>query len=140
MLMRGSEMGLRAAWGAMVVGLGVCSIGHEGWAAGAGDAVQTVRVVATEFKYIPSTVVVPAGQPVEIVLDTGQAATEHRFSVPELGLRVDAAAGEFRSKRFTFKKPGEYTVVCDLPGHEEAGMFGRLVVTTQTAGRPADTR
>jgi uncharacterized cupredoxin-like copper-binding protein len=45
-----------------------------------------------------------------------------------LGFRLQVKAGEIAGKKTVFAKPGEYEFVCDLPGHLEAGMKGRLIV------------
>lgn len=95
------------------------------------QAAQTgsdIRIIATEFKYEPREVHVKAGAPVTVVLDNSQAATEHGMAVPALKFRVDARAGQVARKTFVFDKPGTFPIVCDLPGHTEAGMTGTLVV------------
>jgi cytochrome c oxidase subunit 2 len=108
------------------VSLAVMAIAALSGAAQASPA--EVRIVATEFKYAPSEVRVKAGAPVTLVLDNSQAATEHGLAVPVLKFRVDARAGQVARKTFTFDKPGTYPIVCNLPGHTEAGMTGTLVV------------
>ncbi len=87
-----------------------------------------VRIVSTEFQYAPAEVVVPSGRAVTLVLDNSGAETEHGLFVPALGFRLEVKAGEIARKKAVFAKPGEYEFVCDLPGHLEAGMKGRLIV------------
>lgn len=91
-------------------------------------AVPEIKIVSTEFKLEPSTIRVNAGQPVRLILDNTQASTEHGLFIPALGTRLFARAGELASNTFTFDTPGEYEIVCDLPGHTEAGMRGKLIV------------
>ncbi len=87
-----------------------------------------VRIVSTEFRFSPATVLVAAGRMVTLVLDNSGAETEHGLFVPALGFRLQAKAGEIARNSTVFVKPGEYKFICDLPGHHEAGMNGTLIV------------
>ncbi|HMF07401.1 MAG TPA: cupredoxin domain-containing protein [Methylocella sp.] len=87
-----------------------------------------IRIVATEFKYAPSEIKVTAGRAVTLVLDNSGAETEHGIFVPALGFRLDAKAGEVVRRVTVFDKAGKYDFSCDLPGHPEAGMRGKLIV------------
>ena len=86
------------------------------------------RIVATEFRFSPATVMVAAGRVVTLVLDNSGAETEHGLLVPALGFRLQVKAGEIPRKNIVFEKPGKYEFTCDLPGHREAGMKGTLIV------------
>jgi plastocyanin len=87
-----------------------------------------VRIVSTEFRFSPATVLVAAGRVVTLVLDNSGAETEHGLFVPGLGFRLQASAGEIARKNILVEKPGKYDYNCDLPGHREAGMTGTLIV------------
>ena len=87
-----------------------------------------VRIVSTEFKYAPAKVRVTAGRAVTLVLDNSGAETEHGLFLPALGFRLEAKAGQIVRKSTVFVIPGEYEFICDLPGHQEAGMNGTLIV------------
>jgi plastocyanin len=89
---------------------------------------EEVRVVSTEFKFAPATVLVIAGRSVTLVLDNSQAETEHGINLPAFGFYLKARAGQVTRKTFTFYGTGEYEFMCDLPGHQEAGMKGKLIV------------
>jgi plastocyanin len=93
-----------------------------------------VKIVSTEFKFaIPAQRIV-AGQPVTLVLDNSQAESEHAVFFQALGVRVFAQAGEIVRKTIIFDKAGEFAFVCDLPGHREAGMIGKLTVHEEDIG------
>ncbi|MGH6811388.1 MAG: cupredoxin domain-containing protein [Methylocella sp.] len=87
-----------------------------------------VRIVATEFRFSPATVLAAAGRAVTLVLDNSGAETEHGLFLPAFGFRLQAKAGEIARKNTVFEKPGEYEFICDLPGHRDAGMAGKLIV------------
>jgi plastocyanin len=88
-----------------------------------------VWVASTEFKSSPTTVRVIAGRSVTLVLDNSQAETEHGINLPAFGFYLMARVGQVTRKTLIFDKPGEYEFVCDLPGHQEAGMKGKLIVS-----------
>ncbi|CAI8879947.1 cupredoxin domain-containing protein [Methylocaldum szegediense] len=87
-----------------------------------------LRIVATEFKYEPNVLEVPAGVPVSLLIDNSRAATEHGLTLVEFGVRLEVRAGEVARKTVVFDRSGEYEFICDLPGHKEAGMKGKLLV------------
>jgi plastocyanin len=62
-----------------------------------------------------------------LVLDNSQAETEHGIKMPAFGFYLIAKGGQVTRKTFIFDKPGEF--MCDLPGHQEAGMKGKLTVS-----------
>lgn len=62
---------------------------------------------------------------------TNTSGQGHDFSVQGNGINV--TSGTFRDNQphdFTIKalKAGNYTIVCTLPGHKEAGMIAKLTV------------
>ena len=88
-----------------------------------------ITIIATEFKYTPAKIWIVAGRPVTLVLDNSGAETEHGIIVSAFGFRLEAKPGEVTRATAVFDKPGEYEFSCDLPGHREAGMTGKLIVT-----------
>jgi uncharacterized cupredoxin-like copper-binding protein len=71
----------------------------------------------------------------EIVLGTPQALGAHAELMKKYpGMEHDEAymahvpAGRQDDVVWTFNRPGEFAYACLVPGHFEAGMFGRIVV------------
>jgi uncharacterized cupredoxin-like copper-binding protein len=87
-----------------------------------------IKIVSTEFKFMPAKIRVQLGHAVTLVLDNSGAETEHGIVVPAFGLRMEVKAGEIVRRTIVFDTPGEFDFGCDLPGHSEAGMRGKLVV------------
>ena len=88
-----------------------------------------VAITASEFKYDPSTLTVPAGDVRFAVRNAGNI--EHEFEIFKDGSVVDEVEGIVpgQTKELTVTLgPGEYTYVCKLAGHEEQGMKGTLTV------------
>ena len=105
----------------------------------------TLNVTATDKGYDLQTYTVPAGGEVTVNL-TNNGAIEHEFAVLKLGEHVtppfgekDEAkifweldgveAGKTKSDTFTAPiEPGEYDIICGIPGHIELGMTATLIV------------
>ncbi|MGA8170603.1 MAG: cupredoxin domain-containing protein [Methylocystis sp.] len=128
---------LRAALPVAFISLGgstFCFAAEARSPATSSPTADELRIVSKEFAFsVPPTRVL-AGRSVTIVLDNSQGETEHRLAFPALGLRLSANAGGVARRVYTFKRPGEYEFVCDLPGHLEAGMKGKLTVGPREGG------
>lgn len=87
----------------------------------------TVSVSAFEMGFKLSKTAVPRGTVIFTVTNNGTVA--HDFSFGSRGggtvlLEPDDSA----TLKVTFLKPGNYTYICTVPGHQEAGMIGVLKV------------
>jgi len=103
----------------------------------------TIKTVMTDFKFDPAESSVPAGQSVTLDL-TNNGSVEHSWAVmskPVTGpsftdadkanvlfTKVLPAGGAEKTTFTSPTSPGEYQVICDIPGHYEAGMVGKLTV------------
>ena len=78
------------------------------------------------------------GDTVEIILTDGDGA-EHDIVVPELHAWSDLVSGKGKSTTlsFTATSPGTFAYYCDIPGHREAGMEGKLMVSESSAAEEA---
>ncbi|MBV9895485.1 MAG: PQQ-dependent sugar dehydrogenase [Chloroflexi bacterium] len=89
---------------------------------------RDVNVSLSEWKLQPSRTKVPAGTIRFLAEDTGETA--HAFRIEGQGLDVstdDFGAGESRTLQMVLA-PGEYRLVCPIPGHEQQGMAATLTV------------
>ncbi|MDR7486077.1 MAG: cupredoxin domain-containing protein [Armatimonadota bacterium] len=89
---------------------------------------RTVDVVATDFAFNPAEVRIRAGEVVNLRL-VNQGVTAHDLVVPSQGIWLVAPTGRTAVSGFRSDVPGEYEFFCSVPGHREAGMVGRIVVT-----------
>lgn len=110
---------------ALVLGACAAPAGQTG-AAPAGGA-KEIKVTASEFKFSPSAVEVPAGAPIKLELKN-IGTVEHDFVVDALKLKVYAGAAKTASQTIGPLAAGTYDVYCAVQGHKEAGMIGKLVV------------
>jgi len=86
-----------------------------------------VRLVTTEWKFEPSTLELPVGRPVTLILEN-KGKIEHDVQIPGMGIHAHAPAGQTVRQTFTPEETGTYDFICSLPGHLEAGMKGKMVV------------
>ena len=102
-------------------------------AASAGAA----TVELSEFAITPAALTVPAGGSLEVT-NAGSAA--HNLTVSDTDLATaDLGAGESETLDLSSLEPGEYEVMCSIPGHEDAGMTGTLTVTEGGDGEGLST-
>lgn len=91
---------------------------------------STVEITASEYKFDPSTVSVPAGEVSFHV--TNKGTEEHEFEIFNGETVVDEVEGLVPGLDRTLTvtlDAGDYTFVCLLNGHDQAGMKGTLTVT-----------
>ena len=82
-------------------------------------------VTATEFKFQSSTPRVAIGQPVTITFEN-RGTIEHNWHLPATGTHLIAEPGQTVSATVVFPTAGDFTFVCSVPGHEAAGMGGKV--------------
>jgi P-type Cu+ transporter len=89
---------------------------------------QRVEVVARNVAFEPREIRITAGRWVVVEL-TNEDAVFHDWKVVGLeNVDVTARANQTGRGRFLISEPGTYRVVCTVHGHEEAGMWGTLIV------------
>ncbi len=113
---------------------------------GCGEKTPTTNldVIMTDFAYNPNSFLVPAGKEITINLQNN-GAVAHEFVIMKYGTDVGAdfgeddkeniywqiqlVSGDHQTTTFTAPSdPGEYQIVCGIPGHFMAGMVGKLTV------------
>jgi uncharacterized cupredoxin-like copper-binding protein len=89
-------------------------------------AAATVNVTAMEFKFKLSTKSVKHGKVTFKITNNG--AVQHDFSIDGVKSKL-IASHKTTSISVDFKKKGNYSYMCTVPGHAAAGMKGTLKVT-----------
>jgi uncharacterized cupredoxin-like copper-binding protein len=69
---------------------------------------------------------VPSGTVTFAVKNDG--AVEHNFVIKETGTRLDGIQPGQTKELTATLQPGTYTILCDIAGHEEAGMHTTITV------------
>jgi plastocyanin len=88
---------------------------------------SAVTVDEKEWSITFGTPSVKAGSVTFTITNTG--AIEHNFVIVETKFEIDATQPGQSKTGTTTLQPGTYTVICNIPGHEEAGMKTTLTVT-----------
>jgi uncharacterized cupredoxin-like copper-binding protein len=115
----------------VVLAVGLAACGGGGGAAQSGTG-KTVNVEATEFAFNPNAFSGTVGQKITFKV-TNKGTVDHNFVVlntdgsQELTKTV-VKVGTTVSLDFTPTAAGDYQIDCNLPGHKEAGMQGKLTV------------
>jgi len=121
---------LVAALSALMLVLAACGGGggsQDSSSNGGGDGVLVVEL-GPGFVFKPNEITVSAGEEVTIRL-VNKDSTVHNFIIEALGVHSgDLAGGETTEVTFTAPEPGEYEIICDIPGHAAGGMVGTLIV------------
>ena len=101
----------------------------------AGNAGGSATVELSEFALAPAALTVPAGGSLDVT-NAGSAA--HNLTVSGTDIASsDLAAGESETLDLSSLEPGEYEVICAIPGHADAGMKGTLTITDGESGGAA---
>ena len=116
-------------WIAVVSTMAIVVLTGAGCQSQQADASQVtdITVVTSEFKFNPDTITVRAGQRVRVTLDN-KGTLKHDFHQPDLNLHAEVDAGKKTTFEFTPTRTGTFDLTCDVPGHKDAGMVGRLIV------------
>lgn len=83
---------------------------------------------AGDFAFSPNTLSAKAGTPVHISIEN-TSPEPHNFSLPAFAVSANLPAGATTAVHFTPTRAGTYYFYCNLPGHPEAGMVGKLTVS-----------
>ena len=99
-----------------------------GGGGGGGAGAVTVSVQGSEFQYEPNAISAKPGQKVTVNFkNTG--TVEHTFVIKDLNFKLTAQPGQTVTGTFTAPATaGSFEIHCDIAGHTEAGMLGKLTV------------
>jgi plastocyanin len=91
---------------------------------------RTIRVVADEFSFTPSSIRVQPGETVNVRFDN-HGGTFHDFHIEDLDFELEADPGERATGSLVAPdQPGRHQIICHVPGHAEAGMRATLIVAS----------
>lgn len=101
--------------------------GQQGGGQQGGTGAGTVNVTEKEWTITFSSSSIKAGKVTFVVKNEG--AIEHNFVIQGTNVEMDATQPGQSREVSADLKPGTYTIICNIPGHEEAGMKATLKVT-----------
>src|SRR5690606_18652404 len=101
----------------------------------AGGAGGAAAVSLTEFAISPEAAVVSGSGELQVRNDGTMA---HNLVIPGTDLRTpDLNPGDEYTLDLSGLEPGTYEMLCDIAGHESAGMVGTITVGDVPAGETA---
>lgn len=89
------------------------------------EAGEDIQLEAKDNVFAPLTITAPAGDITIVMKNTGLAP--HTFTNADLGVDVNANAGQTANVEIKGAKPGKYHFICKY--HESLKMVGDLTVT-----------
>lgn len=108
---------------------------------GPAEAVTELQIQMDSFFFDPSDVTVAADTPIDITALNLDASLQHNWVIVEPGSEIEDES-EFDESKYLFQTaevepqtsatgtftvaPGEYQIICTVPGHFSAGMVGTL--------------
>jgi uncharacterized cupredoxin-like copper-binding protein len=116
----------------VILAAALAACGGGGGGATQPAAGKTVNVEATEFAFNPNAFSGTVGQKITFKI-SNKGTVDHNFVIlnadgsQELA-KTEVKVGSSATLEFTPTAAGEYQVDCNLPGHKEAGMVGKLIV------------
>lgn len=90
------------------------------------DSGDPLTVSMVEMAFVPSAMFARPGQ--EVIV-TNDGTVPHSLLVVGLGKGVELGPGGTAAFRLPDDAEGTFKVICDLPGHQEAGMVGTIEVS-----------
>ncbi|MGI8475895.1 MAG: cupredoxin domain-containing protein [Thermomicrobiales bacterium] len=105
---------------------------------GGGASASVTEIDMDDIKFDQTEVTTPAGKDVAVTL-ANKGAGPHNFNIDALNIH----SGDYEPGKkgtVTVNAPaGTYEYYCNIPGHKEAGMVGKLIVTADSAGGAPST-
>ena len=92
-----------------------------------GPQTRTFDLIGEDFRFSPDTLRVDDGDTVRIVFSNPDVVP-HLIDLPAFNQHIALAPGGEFTLEFVVDKTGSFPFVCSVPGHEEAGMVGSLLV------------
>ncbi|MEX2144274.1 MAG: cupredoxin domain-containing protein [Anaerolineales bacterium] len=89
---------------------------------------KKVTLVAEDIMWSMETIEAKVNQPIEITIRNA-GALDHDFVIAELDIEVLLSPGDIEVVEFTVDQAGTILYICNIPGHEEAGMVGQIVIS-----------
>jgi nitrite reductase (NO-forming) len=87
-----------------------------------------VELVGMDIHWSMETIHAKVNQPIEITL-RNEGALDHNFVIEEYGIDVLLSPGDVEVVELSIDHAGTVKYICSIPGHEEAGMVGEIIVS-----------
>ncbi|BAD42137.1 conserved hypothetical protein [Symbiobacterium thermophilum IAM 14863] len=103
-----------------------------GCGGGGGGNVKELTVemgINGEMKFTPDVLEATKGETIKITLVNKDPNVAHNFLIPAFNVNSgQVPPGQTATVEVKVTQSGEHDIICDVPGHREAGMVGKLIV------------
>ena len=89
---------------------------------------KNVTLIAEDIVWSTALIEAQVGQEIQITL-RNEGVLDHNFEVDDLDINVLLSPGESQTLSFVVNEAGTIDFICSIPGHEEAGMAGEIVIS-----------
>jgi uncharacterized cupredoxin-like copper-binding protein len=87
----------------------------------------TIHLTAQDMRFSQDEIHLKAGQTVTFTLDN-QDLYAHSFDADNFDVHTAMPANSQVTASFTATQPGTFDFYCGVPGHQQAGMVGKIIV------------
>lgn len=89
---------------------------------------KEIALLAEDIEWSTNLIEAEPGQMIELTI-TNTGALDHDFVIEELDLDILLTPGQSETVTFIVDEAGIYEYICNIPGHQDAGMVGNLVIS-----------
>lgn len=89
---------------------------------------KDISLTAEDIVWDQNQIEFKVGETINLTL-RNDGVLDHTFVAKELDLNVMLSPGEVVELSFVVTEAGSLSYICDIPGHEEAGMVGEFIVS-----------
>lgn len=91
-------------------------------------ATKKVTLIGIDMEWNLQTIEAKVNQPIEITV-RNDGALDHNLVIEELGVDILLSPGDIEVVEFSVDHVTTMSYICSIPGHEEAGMIGEIVIS-----------
>lgn len=88
---------------------------------------KLVTLIAEDIHWEPALIEAEIGQEIQLTI-RNDGALDHSFVSDDFEINLLLSPGEVETLSFVVSEAGTFSFICSIPGHEEAGMSGQIIV------------
>lgn len=123
----GVGLGILLAIGLFLVVIGRMGI-MNGLRGGKTAVPGTISLTAQDMRFGQEEIHLKVGQTVSFTLDNNDLYA-HSFDTDDFNIHAAMPANSQVTASFTATRPGTFDFYCGVPGHTQAGMVGKIIVS-----------
>ena len=123
----GVGLGILLAIGLFLVVIGRMGI-MNGLRGGETAVPGTITLTAQDMRFGQEEIHLKVGQTVSFTLDNNDLYA-HSFDTDDFNIHAAMPANSQVTASFTATRPGTFDFYCGVPGHTQAGMVGKIIVS-----------